>query len=135
MRHAWLARALITACGGPSAAADVCRLAKSRLSEIQDPNAPTDAFMPADVIADLEAYCGRPIYSTALAEETPASPAADVVTEACELSEAALAAQRLVRLTGCRAFKRGEIDEALADLNTVEEHARAMRKLLGLGRP
>ena len=132
MRHAWLARALITACGGPSAAADVCRLAKSRLSEIQDPNAPTDAFMPADVIADLEAYCGRPIYSAALAEETPAPARTDLVAEACELSEAALAAQRLVRIAWPeRLLKRNEREEALADLDVVEAHARAMRQLLG----
>lgn len=122
---------MISACGGPSAASGVCRLAKSRLSEIQDPNTVSDAYLPADVIADLEAYCGRPIYSTALAEATPAAAGDDVVEEACALGEEALAAQRLVRLNAAKGFKPANLPEIFADLDLIEGHVRAVRAIVG----
>ena len=72
-QHAWLARQLIEACGGLKKIdeAGFCRLKRSRLSEIQDPlgrEGIADAYMPADVIAVLEAYCGKPIYSQGLVD-------------------------------------------------------------------
>lgn len=97
MRHAHLARLLIAACGGLAPSAAACRLERSRLSEFQD--AHTAAFMPADVIADLEMYCGEPLYSRAIAENRPsATQAADVLTEACEVTESAGALLRTARL-------------------------------------
>jgi hypothetical protein len=96
-RHALLARQLIERCGGLCAAAEATRLEKSRLSDFQNPNIP-GASMPADVICDLEAYCGEPIYSRALFEARPYRPdAIDAITEACEATEAAAELQRLVR--------------------------------------
>ena len=96
-QHALLARQLIAACGGLDEAAAACRLNRSRLSEFQTPEA--NAFMPADVMADLEAYAGEPIYSRALCEARPAAPApADLLTEACEAAETAVDLQRTIRL-------------------------------------
>lgn len=63
-QHAALARALIKHCGGLEEAESNCRVSMASLSRYQGPDH-TDA-MPADVMADLEAYCGKPIYSQAL---------------------------------------------------------------------
>lgn len=96
-RHASLARELIAACGGLDEAAAACRLKKSRLAHFQDPD--LGAYMPADVIAGLEEYCGRPIYSRALAEARPCGPCGEgLIEEACQVTEGAAALQRLARL-------------------------------------
>lgn len=96
-RHAYLARELIKACGGLVAAAGACRLSRSQLSSITDPA--TTSFMPADVMADLEAYCGEPLYSRALVEARPAErDLQDFLTEILEGSEAMLGLQAFVRL-------------------------------------
>lgn len=92
--HAAKARALMAACGGLVEAAGACRLGTSQLSRAQDPLDVGETYLPADVIAVLEAYCGRPIYSAALAELVAASaavPAGDVLQEACDVVECASA--------------------------------------------
>ena len=71
--HAALARTLIKACGGLMEAARACRVGKSQLGTAQDPS--QDYTLPADVIVDLEAYCGRRIYSARLFETGPHDPA------------------------------------------------------------
>jgi hypothetical protein len=70
--HALAARRLIAACGGLIEAAAACRVGKSQLADYQA--AEGLGFMPADVMADLEAYCGSPIYSRMLVEARPAGP-------------------------------------------------------------
>lgn len=126
MRHAWLARSLIDACGGLPASADVCRLAKSRLSEFTIPT--SGAYMPADVIADLEAYCGRPIYSQALVEARPGyTESAGLLIEACETTERAAQLQHLVRQLTNGPFDRRSREELLSDVDAVETHIRAIR--------
>lgn len=96
-RHALLARQLIAACGGLIPAAGGCRLEKSRLADFQDPK--SGAFMPIDVVSDLEAYCGEPIYSRALVEDRPwEAEAKSLLTEACETAELAAQIQHLVRI-------------------------------------
>lgn len=101
--HARLARQLIAACGGLDEAVGACRLKRTRLSECQTPptdeeGAPEPSFLPADVIADLEAYCGRPLYSQALAEARPAAPGlTDVVKGITDTTEEVADLQRLVR--------------------------------------
>jgi len=58
-------RALIDACGGVTRAAQFTRVAASQLSRAcSDHEA---QFLPMDVVADLEAECGRPIVTEALA--------------------------------------------------------------------
>ncbi len=88
MRHALLARQLIAACGGLAEAASACRLGRASLSRIQDPRAAQ--YMPADAIADLEAYCGEPIYSRAMTAARPGQATAEtVMAEACDTVAAA----------------------------------------------
>jgi hypothetical protein len=96
-QHAALARQLITASGGLNEALRQCRLKRSRLAECQDPN--SGAYMPADVINQLELYCGQALYSRALADDRPTgSNVEDLADEACETAEEATDLQRLVRL-------------------------------------
>ncbi len=98
-RHAKLARDLIEACGGLAEAADNSRVGVSTLSTYQNPN--ESATMPADVMADLEAYCGEPIYSREIASirpwcptgECPVKEAHDVVIAAAALGPLAMEVQ------------------------------------------
>jgi hypothetical protein len=134
-RHAHLARQLIAACGGliEAASADGCRLEKSRLSEFCDPK--SGAFMPADVMAALEAYCGEPLYSRAICEERPANVVArHVLTETCEAAELSLALQQLVRLAtedgSLDATEKMAIEKLLAK---VEDQTRKVRTAMDGG--
>lgn len=134
MRHALLARQLIAACGGTDEAATACRLNRSRLFEIQQPSAEA-AFMPADVIADLEAYCGEALYSRALAEARPTrAPATSALAEACDAVEAAarlLAVTRAAAADGkLTAQELRSIETAAADL---EEQLREFRASVDQG--
>ena len=101
--HARLARELIAACGGLDEAASACQLSRSRLSQCQtppsdDPDAPPPAYLHAGAIAELEAYCGQPIYSRALVEARPAAAELKGVVEGVTDSTEDMAElQRLVR--------------------------------------
>ncbi len=95
--HALAARRLIAACGGLIEAAAACRVGKSQLADYQA--AEGLGFMPADVMADLEAYCGAPTYSRMLVEARPCGPdSQDLAREACDAAEAAGRLQRGARL-------------------------------------
>lgn len=123
--HARLARNLIAACGGLEEAAGACRLKKSRLSTCQDPH--SGSFLPVDVLADLEAHCGEPIYSRALFEARPGGEAAEeLVAEACQTTEVAAALQGLVRSLGAKRLGEAGRRQALADLRALEAHVRAL---------
>jgi hypothetical protein len=128
-RHALLARLLIEACGGlhEAAAVDDCRLRPSRLANFQDPNA--GSFMPADVVAALEAYCGRAIYSQAIADERPsASDLSDLADEACSLVEAAADLQELVRRHRAGdPLNAHEKDRVERFLELIEDYVRGAR--------
>ncbi len=94
--HARLARELIDACGGLDEAVRNCRVSKSVLSGYQNPHHPST--MPADIIACLESYCGRAIYSAALFDQIEAAkPAGNLRDLVCQLSEASVDLQRRVR--------------------------------------
>ncbi|MGZ3272404.1 MAG: hypothetical protein ACXU82_03610 [Caulobacteraceae bacterium] len=133
MRHAYLARQLVIACGGLDKSAQACRLSRSRLSEIGDPK--TLAFMPADVIADLEGYCGEPHYSRALAEERPyAVEAGDLVAEACETTEVASQLQALARLASHHPhFSALERAQILSMIERLDGKVRELRVASGGG--
>lgn len=106
-RHAKLARDLIAACNGLDEATTACRLNRSRLSEFQ--NWRSGSFMPADVVADLEAYCGEAIYSRALFEARPSEPVAGDALG--ETHDVALAAAALLPLAmDLKAGKAGAMD-------------------------
>ena len=108
-RHASLVAQLYAACGGVPdiVAAQACRLDKTRLYEFKEPKA--GAYMPADVIADLEAYCGDPIYSRAMLEHRPAAVHAKaLLTETMETAEVSVALMSVVR----KATEDGDVDPA-----------------------
>ena len=67
---------LILACGGLSETSRACgELARSysvpHLSRCQNPNAPD--YLPIDIVLCLEAYCGQPIVTAAMAEARPSA--------------------------------------------------------------
>lgn len=127
--HARLARNLIAACGGLEEAAGACRLKKSRLSHCQDPA--SGSFLPADVIADLEAHCGEPIYSRALFEARPGGETAeDLASAACQTTEVAAALQGLVRKLGSGRLSEHARRQALADVHELEGQVRALLGVL-----
>ncbi len=97
--HARLARALIAACGGLAEASGACRVTLSVLSEYQSAAHPTRC-MAADVISDLEIYCGQPIYSAAMAAQFREDQrnADDLQDLACDLTEATARLQHAIRL-------------------------------------
>jgi hypothetical protein len=60
-------RDLVTACGGPKRSADIVGGHQSHISEAMAPHCP-DRWPRLDHIALLEAECGQPIMTAALAE-------------------------------------------------------------------
>ena len=125
--HATLARRLIAACGGLEEAAQECRVQKSVLGDYQSPH--TDAFMPADVMADLEAYCGEALYSGALAETVRLDAAPrDLADEVCDVVESAADLQRRAR----EALKDGALSpRERSDLQRA--FAETMKELVEVG--
>lgn len=120
-QHARLARQLIEACGGLVEASGACRVGKTQLGEYQNPDG--GDYMPADVLYDLEAYCGRPFYSRALFEARPEALAAqNLIDEACGAAEAAMQLQATVRL----AAQDGELTpNEIEHIAKVHQHAEA----------
>ncbi|MET3665929.1 hypothetical protein [Caulobacter sp. 1776] len=135
-RHAALAKQLVRACDGVDdiLKAKACRVSRSQLYEYQDPKA--GSFMPADVIADLEEFCGDPIYSRALQENRPAAAeAADLLIETMETTESAVALMAYVR----EAAADGRISESERQrieqlLQSVEAQVRETRAANERGR-
>ena len=94
---------LIKACGGleeaSAACAESCRpYSVPHLSRCQRPDGPD--FLPIDIVLCLEAYCGQPIVTAAMAEARPAGDVvgclrdevADVIERGGDLSRAVRAA-------------------------------------------
>lgn len=128
-QHAVLARDLIDACGGLVEASKNCRLGKSQLSDFQNPN--VEAWMPADVIADLERYCRKPLYSQALVEAADPDQAdfESLKDEACDAVEATAGLLKKIR----DALADGQLTPAERDA-LLRDQAAAMRELQGVGR-
>lgn len=125
--HALAARRLVAACGGLMEAAAACRVGKTQLADYQ--SAEGVGFMPADVMADLEAYCGAPIYSRMLVEARPAGPETfDLAREACDAAEAAGRLQRGAR----QAADDGAITER-ERRELVDIYAEALDQLRQVG--
>jgi hypothetical protein len=82
MRHALLGAAADQGVRGTQEAAAHAACRKTQLGYFQDPERVQDPercqFMPADVIADLEAYCGQALYSKELFEARPTAIETDV---------------------------------------------------------
>lgn len=137
--HARLARLLIAACHGLDEAAAACRVSKSKLSDYQNPH--SALFMPADVMADLERYCGRAVYSGALFDRVAAltDVAADLEAVTCDFAEAGSELQRLTRRAMAdRRLTPNEFDQlAKAEAQATEalERVRSARQAAEGGRP
>ena len=129
-QHARLARLLIEACDGLVSSAEVCRVGKSQLGEYQHPGG--DDYMPADVMADLEAFCGQPIYSRALFESRPEVRAAqNLIDEACGAAEAAMILQSTVRQAAHDGKLTSNELEAIAKVHrAAEEEIRDVGHLI-----
>ena len=61
-------RRLVTLAGRGPAAAQITRVGQQELSNYGNPYSERVVFMPADVIADLEAECSQPVVTGLLAE-------------------------------------------------------------------
>ena len=137
-QHAHLAHQLITACEGVDAIvrAKLCRVSSTQLYAYTD--AGSGQFMPADVIADLEGWCGEPTYSRAIADGRPASArVVELITAACQETEAAAEVQRDCRVAaesphGASPRQRRRIEQALTRL---DEGAREVRDALAQSMP
>lgn len=132
-RHAKLAHDLIEACGGLAEAASACRVSKSVLSTYQNPN--EASTMPADVMADLEAYCGEPIYSREIMALRPwaAQPSGCVVDETHDVVIKAAALGPLAMAV--RAGEPGAIDRfttAMDDLAREYRECLAAAKVVSI---
>jgi hypothetical protein len=125
-QHAAIARLLIKACGGLDESARACRLSASQLGRAQDGLDP--AVLPIDVVADLELYCGKAIYSRALVDLLEAASACrltgDLVSESCDVAEAGADLQALVR----KASKDGKL--SAIERRAIGEGAARVRQEL-----
>lgn len=125
---ALLTQQLIKACGGLEEASDACKqiarhYSVQQLSRCQTPG--SGCFLPLDIVAALEGYCGEPVISRAFVEARPAaSEARDLVKEACEAAETVSDLQREIRL----AASDGVITQAERD-RLSRLHAEAESQL------
>lgn len=124
-QHSRLAQQLIAACGGLDEASAVCRVSRAVLSSHQNVHRP-ECFMTADVIVDLEAYCGEPIYSRAMFETRPAEPVTgDALTETHQVVQAAaallpLVADMITGKPGARQAYEAAVAKLADEVNDVE---------------
>lgn len=94
-QHAFYARRLVSACGGPTLAEQMVRVNAGQLSKYGSASYPD--IMPADIIEALEADCDQRIYSRALFEAGAAHAPGELLDDACTTDEDAAALQSEVR--------------------------------------
>lgn len=130
-QHAYLARELQDACGGPDACLNILEVSpfpigRTHLYDTRDPSTPRT--MPIGSVEVLEGVCQRKIYTAVLcARQAAPSDAQCAVSEACELTETVATVQRLVR----EAAKDDDISEN--EKRDIEPHILAIERLcLGL---
>ena len=134
----WLklkSKQLIKACGGLEEASRVCAedcrpYSVSQLGRCQNVNEPD--FLPCDIILCLEAYCGEPIVTRAMAEARPAAVAAGEFRD--ELSDvieggAALSGRWRAIMADCR-LDPGERMEMTAGLDALMDEVRQAQAAL-----
>jgi hypothetical protein len=119
---ALLTKKLIDRCGGLAEASAACsELARyysvPQLSRCTTPGA--GCYLPLDILAALERYCGVPVISQALAQQSPVEAGTERLADlACAFSEQALDVQKFLRTALAdrvltpREIKRG-LDEAM----------------------
>lgn len=119
---ALLTKKLMDRCGGLAEASAACeQLARQysipQLSRCTTPG--SGNYLPLDILAALERYCGEPVISRALAQQSPTEATTERLADlACAFSEQALDVQKFLRTALAdrvltpREIKRG-LDEAL----------------------
>lgn len=132
-------RQLIDRCGGLEEASRACRetcrpYSVPHLSRCQVPTAPD--FLPIDIVLCLEAYCGEPIITGAMAEARPSAVVAgelrDELADIVEGGAAAMARCRAAMSDGH--LDAGERAELAASLDALAEEVRqAQVALAGTG--
>ncbi len=136
-----IARRLVEACDGADAASKACRVSPQKLSDYGNPNSPL--FMPIDVVADLQADCGKDIVSASLSRQFRATgPCTDLLNATMDVSEAVLAQQCAVRAAlADGAMSQRELDEiaqhiaqAEAALDNMRASHKAAETVLGKAR-
>lgn len=137
-QHAFLARALQDACGGPEACLDILeptpfKMGRTHLYDCRDPG--KGRTMPVGAIAALEEHQNWRLYSLTLARQArPPSDQACAASEASEATEAMAAAQRLVRLAGADGvYTENEKREIEPALQRVEAHIQGVRRSMDAG--
>lgn len=137
-QHAFLARALQDACGGPDRCLELLeatpfKTSRTRLYETRDPGA--GRTMTAGAIAFLEDLQGWRLYSATLARHK-APPSADecALSEALEGNEAMAIVQRKVRLAAADGvFTETEKRDIEPELQRVEAHIAGIRRGMDAG--
>lgn len=138
-QHAFYARRLVSACGGPKLAATICRVSEAQLSRYGQAHHPD--FMPTDVLFALESDCGDKAYSRALFDGPPVT-VGELFDDACSTVEDAAALQADVHAwrKACRPMTaaqrqelrarcvrvRDDVERAIADIDAVPERPRAV---------
>ena len=137
-------RDLITGCGGFEAAALKVRVSVSQLNRYTDPTIDReDVHMPSDIVAALEAHCGRPIVSGWLAQAVgfrlvavePSEPSGlhDLVTASIDatstLTKTSLASLAAGAVTPTQAGKiRHEAKLAIDALSAIHDAAATIQR-------
>tara|TARA_R100001086_G_scaffold149323_1_gene79326 strand:+ start:82 stop:504 length:423 start_codon:yes stop_codon:yes gene_type:complete len=131
--HSARARDLIQACDGLTDAAAHCRVSAAQLSDYNNPN--KACTMPADVILDLEAYCGRPVYSSALAGVSGAvAPADDLICGAVGVSAGmANLVQKIVEALGDQHLSERERRDLDAHIGRIKTELAAVEAVIDGG--
>lgn len=119
---ALLTKKLIDKCGGLAEASAACEQSARyysvpQLSRCQ--SVESDNYLPLDILAALESYCGVPVISGALVQRFPVAVETERLADlACAFSEQALDVQKFLRVALAdhrltpREIQRG-LDEAL----------------------
>lgn len=137
-QHAFLARALQDACGGPETCLELLeatpfKMGRTHLYACRD--AGSGKTMPIGAIAWLEEHQNWRLYSLTLNRRAkPPTEAACAKSEACEATEAMSAAQRLVRLAAeDEIYTEHEKREIEPALQRVEAHIAGIRQAMDAG--
>tara|TARA_R110002167_G_scaffold12963_6_gene54889 strand:- start:3390 stop:3821 length:432 start_codon:yes stop_codon:yes gene_type:complete len=136
-QHAFHARALQDACGGPDRCLELLqntpfRMSRTRLYATRDPGNPFT--MPIGAVAFLEAQQNWRLYTLTLARQHPEPTETEcAISEACEATEAMSMAQRLVRLHAPDGFTEHEKREIEPHLQMVERHIAGVRAGMDAG--
>lgn len=134
-QHAFYARALQDACGGPDRCLELLeaspfKMGRTHLYDCRDPA--KGRTMPVGAIAFLEAHQNWRLYSATLARQmAQPSDAICALSEACEGAEDMASAQRLVRLAGLDGeYSENEKRQIEPILQRVEARLHGIRSAL-----